>query len=197
MAGAITLKKILTPHAQTICKDIDVGPEAKKCLEAESDPVAYLNALMEQNLYVDAVRFLARALPKREATWWACLSARCTVNEKSPPELITALTAAEAWVFSPTEPNRRKSHTAAQAANFDNAASWAAMAAFWSEGNMAPEDVPAVVPPPDNLSSKAVAGAVMLSAVQTQPEKADEKYVFFIEQAIDIANGGNGKVWQV
>jgi hypothetical protein len=37
----------------------------------------------------------------------------------------------------------------------------------------------------------------MLSAVQTQPEKADEKYVFFIEQAIDIANGGNGKVWQV
>jgi hypothetical protein len=68
------------------------------------------------------------------------------------------------------------------------------MAAFWSEGSIAPEDAPAV-PPADNLTAKAVAGAVMLAAVQAQPEKANDKYLFFIEQAIDIANGGNGRLW--
>jgi hypothetical protein len=35
-----------------------------------------------------------------------------------------------------------------------------------------------------------------LSAVLGQPELATQKYPFFIEQGIDIANGGNGKVWQ-
>jgi hypothetical protein len=68
------------------------------------------------------------------------------------------------------------------------------MAAFWSEGSIAPEDAPAV-PPANNLTAKAVAGAVMLAAVQAQPEKANDKYLFFIEQAIDIANGGNGRLW--
>jgi len=32
--------------------------------------------------------------------------------------------------------------------------------------------------------------------VLKQPEKAKDKYLFFIEQGIDIANGGNGRVWQ-
>ncbi|MGJ0486961.1 MAG: DUF6931 family protein [Methylomicrobium sp.] len=153
-----------------------------------------MNTLLEQQLYSDAIRFLARALPKREATWWACICARGIMTQDTPPAMRAALEAAEQWVYKPTEANRRLADAAARATSFDGPAAWAAMAAFWSEGSMAPEDAPAV-PPADNLTGKAVAGAVMLAAVMEQPEKAQDKYRFFLEQGVDIANGGNGRPW--
>ncbi len=196
MSRVESLNKVLILKAAEICRDIELGPEAGQLLQAGPDAAPYLNALLEQKLYIDAIRFMARALPKREATWWACLSARSTLTDSSAPPLKNALLAAEAWVFKPDEANRRQAEAAAQAANFENAVAWAAMAAFWSGDNIAPEHVQAVVPPADHLNAKAVAGAVMLAAVQPQPELAETKQIFFLEQAVDIANGGNGKPWQ-
>lgn len=194
MAELVCLNKVLIPKAALVCQDIDLEQAAWDCLAADPDPVLFLQSLIKQQWYPDAVRFLARALPKREAVWWACLSARSVMGEKPASPFLQALEAAEAWVYKPTESHRRQAHSAAQQAAFENAAAWAAMAAFWSEGSIAPEDAP-VVPPADNLTSKAVAGAVMLAAAQGQPEKANDKYLFFIEQGIDIANGGNGRLW--
>lgn len=194
MAELVCLNKVLIPKAALVCQDIDLEQAARDCLAADPEPVLFLQSLIKQQLYPDAVRFLARALPKREAVWWACLSARSVMGEKPASSFLQALEAAEAWVYKPTEPHRRQAHLAAQQAVFENAAAWAAMAVFWSEGSIAPEDAP-VVPPADNLTAKAVAGAVMLAAVQDQPEKANDKYLFFIEQGIDIANGGNGRLW--
>jgi hypothetical protein len=57
---------------------------------------------------------------------------------------------------------------------------------------MAPPDAPPV-PPGEELTGTAVAGAVMLAAVQTEPERAEEKFRRFLMQGIDIANGGSGK----
>ncbi|MDT4330332.1 DUF6931 family protein [Methylomonas sp. MED-D] len=195
MTGAVTLQKVTIPKAVQICQDIQLDPAAMQCLAADTTPVAFLLALIELKLFPDAVRFLARALPKREAAWWACVCARSSIDDKTPPEVVKALEAAELWVYKPTEPNRRNANAAAHSASFENPAAWAAMAAFWSDGSMAPEDAPSV-PPADNLTAKAVAGAVMLAAVLTYPEKAQEKYRFFLEQGIDIANGGNGRIWQ-
>ena len=195
MTAVTSLTKVLAPKVSLICQDIELGPEATLCLQADPEPVVFLNALLEQNLYIDAVRFMARALPKREAVWWACLCAHSTVNEHSPPALLNALRVAEAWVYQPSETNRREADTAAHAANFDNAVAWAAIAAFWSEGSMVAEHLPAV-PAADNLAAKAVAGAVMLAAVQQPADKIQARYQFFVQQAIDIANGGNGQLWQ-
>lgn len=195
MNSAVTLKKVSIPKALLICQDIDLGKEATQLLTSDPSPAEFLNSLIDQQFYIDAIKFMARALPKREAAWWACLSVRGTLNADSKPVHASALTAAETWVFKPTEANRRQANAAAQAAGFDNPTAWAAMAVFWSEGSMAPENG-TVVPPAENLTAKAVAGAVMLAALQTQPEKAREKYVFFLEQAVDIANGGNGKPWE-
>lgn len=194
MTGLVSLNKVAIPKAALICQDIELDQIAMQKLEANPEPVGFLNALVDQNLYPDAVRFLARALPKREAVWWACLSSRSSLPLDPDQKLLNALVAAEAWVYKPTEPNRRQANLAAQAATFETPAAWAAMAAFWSDGSLAPEDAP-VVPPADNLTAKAAAGAVMLSAVLNQPEKANEKYLFFLQQGFDIANGGNGRLW--
>lgn len=194
MAGFVSLKKVAAPRAAAICQDIDLDPQAVKCLESDPAPVDFLNTLLEKQLYPDALRFLARALPKREATWWACICTRGMITPDTPPAILAALEAAEQWVYKPTEANRRLADAAARATSFDGPAAWAAMAAFWSEGSMAPEDAP-VVPPADNLTAKAVTGAVMLAAVIEQPERVQDKYRFFLEQGVDIANGGNGRPW--
>jgi len=195
MTDIVSLNKVSVAKAALICQDIELGADAKQFLAADPNPVEFLNTLLAQQFYPDAVRFLARALPKREATWWACLCARSVIKDNEVPVVSKALAAAEAWVYKPSETSRREANAAAHAAAFDNPAAWAAMAAFWSEGSLAPENAPPV-PPAENLTSKAVAGAVMLAAVLQQPEISQEKYAFFIQQAVDIANGGNGKVWQ-
>jgi hypothetical protein len=188
-------KKVAADRAAAICQDIDLDEAARGLLAPELAPAAFLRLLVDGALYADAVRFLARALPKREATWWACLCARSALGENPAPELLKALELAEQWVQRPTEEHRRLTYPAAQESQFGHPASWAAMAAFWSGGSMAPPDVPAV-PPADNLTAKAVAGAVMLAAVQTEPEKAEAKYQRFLDQGIDIAGGGSGRLEQ-
>jgi hypothetical protein len=144
-------------------------------------------------LCIDAARFLAHALPKREAVWWACLAARAALGDEPPETLRQAVETAEAWVYRPNEDNRRAAMGAATAAGSDNPASWAARGAFWSGGSLTPPDAP-VVPPGETLIAQAVAGAVCLAAVQREPARAAEKYRGFTTQGLDIAAGGTGRL---
>lgn len=187
------LKKVAIARAASICADIQLEDRSLSLLENNMPAVDFLRILINKHFYLDAIRFLARALPKREATWWAYICARSTVDDKGPQEHNLALEAAKNWVYDPIDKNRILANKAAQAATFSQPAAWVAMAAFWSSGSMAPEDAP-VVSPADNLTGKAAAGAILLSAVLVNPEKADDKYRFFLQQGIDIANGGNGNV---
>jgi hypothetical protein len=81
---------------------------------------------------------------------------------------------------------------AAPAAGNDSPAHWAAMAASWSGGSLAPPEAP-VVPPGETLTAQAVDGAVLLAAVKPEPERAPERYRNAVVQAIDIARGGTGR----
>jgi hypothetical protein len=159
----------------------------------DASPAEYLKTLVASPALDEAVQFMAFALPKREAVWWACLCARTQVYDGAPAAALAALTAAEAWVYRPTEENRRAAMERAQATQFDSALIWPAVAAFWSGGSLAPANLPAV-PPAPHLLGIAVSGAVTLAAVQTEPALADQKRKRYIEIAIDIANGGSGRL---
>jgi len=185
------LSKITARTAQEICDG------AADALEVTAPPglapAAFLEELLSAGRLSDAVPFLAYALPKREAVWWACLSARSALDEGAAAETRAALEAAEAWVYRPTDENRRAAFARAEAAKFNSPSAWAAVGAFWSGGSMAPPDAPAV-PPPAHLTGVAVSGAITLAAVMKDPETADEKRLRYIEIAVDIANGGDGRV---
>jgi hypothetical protein len=185
-------KKISLTKAAKVCEDIELDDTAKGLLTADLSPAEFLQALVDNAAFADAARFLARALPPREATWWACVCARTCLDERSPQPVRDSLESAEKWVYKPSDENRRASFAAAQLTDFKNPASWAAMAAFWSGGSMAPPESP-VVPPAANLTSKAVAGAVMLAAVMPDPVKAPERYGQLLQWGIDIACGGTGR----
>lgn len=192
MTGNNALSKVTATRAVDVCGLFELGEDAAPLLEDSQDPAAFLALLIERGQYADATRFLAHALPKREAVWWACLAARAGLGDRANPEQANSLQVAEQWVFKPVEENRQPAMAAAEAAGMDNPASWAAVAAFWSSGSLAPPDQP-VVPPPDDLCAKAVAGAVMLAAVIREPERAEDKYRAFLRQGIDIARGGSGR----
>jgi hypothetical protein len=184
------LAKVTAKTAAEVCKHFPLGEEAKKLLGDGLTPAQFLTALIEKQQFPDAVRFLAHALPKREAVWWACLCARATAGPNPPAPIAAALQAAEKWVVDPSEENRRAAMPAAEAAEFKTPAGCAAVAAFWSGGSLGPPNVPAV-PPGEYLTAHGVAGAVMLAAVQAEPEKAPEKYRQFLAQGIEVANGAN------
>ncbi len=186
-------KNVSAPTAANVCEDIELDKPAVQLLTADITPADYLELLIKSNGYVDAAKFLARALPAREATWWACLCARTCVSNDAPEALRKSLELADKWVFKPTEENRRPTLDAAQKTDFKSPASWAAMAAFWSGGSLAPPELPAV-PPAANLTGKAVAGAVMLAAVVPDPAQAPEKYQHFFALGVDIACGGKGRL---
>jgi len=101
-----------------------------------------------------------------------------------------ALAAAEAWVVTPEEQQRRDAMAVADSLEHGTAAAWAAIGAFWSGGSMGPPDAP-VIPPAENFTGKAVFGVVQMSAVAVEPQKAAEKQKAFVELAQKIARGEN------
>jgi Family of unknown function (DUF6931) len=124
--------------------------------------------------------------------WWACLAARAVlIPGAATPE--AAIEAAEAWVYHPDEDHRRVAMAAVSAVANDSPARWAATAAAWTGGSLAPPESPAV-PPGETLTAQAAAGAVLLSAVQSEPERAPERHRRAIAQGLDIARGGSGRL---
>ena len=184
------LTKVAAKTAAEVCKQFPLGDEAKKLLRDGMTPRQFLDALVEKQQFPDAARFLAHALPKREAVWWACLCARQAHGANAPPPAGPALAAAEKWASDPSEDNRRAAQAAATAAGMGAPAGCAAMAAFFSGGSLAPPAAP-VVPPGEQLTAHAAAGAVMLAAVLTEPQKAPEKYRKFFALGVDVGNGVN------
>lgn len=183
--------KIKAATAQEVCVGFALSGEAQPHLKPQIAPLPFLDALIGNALYADATQFLARALPKREAVWWSCLCARELGSDEKKPELAAGLQAAEAWVYRPTEENRRSAEKAANAIEAPHPARWAAMAAFWSGGSLAPPDAPEVKPA-DDFTAKAVAGAVLMAAA-LDPKQTEARNKRFFEYGIDIANGGTGR----
>ena len=94
--------------------------------------------LMEKAMYPDAVRFIAHALPKREAVWWGWVCARRSAGENPPPKIKAALDATEKWIAQPNDDNRRLAMAAAEKAELGTAAGCAGLAAFFSGESLAP-----------------------------------------------------------
>jgi hypothetical protein len=171
--------------AMLILSVAELSPEAAALLGADAHPLDYLNLLVANHLYADAVRFLAHALPRRECVWWAWVCARRSSGERPAPQIKSALDATEKWIAQPNEENRRAAKEAADAAGPASAAGCAGLAAFFSGGSLAPPEAPPV-PPGEYLTAKAVTGAVIFAAVTPAPAKAPEQFKSFIAQGVEV-----------
>lgn len=161
----------------------DEGQRAK--IRQEWTPGQYLDDLLGRQNFPAAVPFLAHALPKREAVWWASLCAR-PFSGAAP--FSGALAAAEKWAADPKEENRRSAMSAALEAGLVSAAGCAALAAFVSEGSLAPPEAPPV-PPPETMTSQTVAGAVFLAAAAAGEQRMTEQLRACVALGLDVARG--------
>ena len=126
------------PTAADYCGHIQLSEPARALLQEDIAPAAFLDLLLAQQLFPDAVRFLAAWLPKPAAVAWGCSCLQSTFGETCPPGEKAAIEATQQWADDPTEDHRRATWAAAETAGFDTATGLLALGAFSSGGSLAP-----------------------------------------------------------
>ena len=177
----------LARRAADVCRHAALSADFGAPPRPDLTAAQFLHELVAAADFPRAGRFLAAALPKREAVWWACLCVRQS-PAAAGPQAEAALRAAERWAADPTDEHRRAAFAAAEAAGVGTPAGCAAIAAFLSGGSLAPPNV-AEVPPAEHLTASAVAGSVALAAVAAKPEQAPQRYQKFFALGTEVARG--------
>jgi uncharacterized protein DUF6931 len=183
--------RVTAKRAREICAHYRTGDEARALLASDPGPHAFLQALVQQQRHGDAIRFLAHALPAREAVWWGALClwrAADSRADKLPSVQREALRASVVWVLEPSEEHRRGAEKAGRQATLECAAGCFAMAAFWSGGNMAKPGLPPV-PAPPFASAKSVGGGILLASVLKGGLPSTNYQQRFVELGVQIADG--------
>src|SRR4051794_30575690 len=89
--------------AEVVAAQCDLTGEARALLEPGMTPRAFVERLLEHELYGDAIPFLAQALPKRLAVWWGCECAWSTARPDPPESVAAGLGTAVRWALDPSE----------------------------------------------------------------------------------------------
>ncbi|MGO9258639.1 MAG: DUF6931 family protein [Bryobacteraceae bacterium] len=144
-------------------------------VKEDSTPSAYLDSLEKQQLFQDAVRFLAHKLAIDAGVKWACACVRelRAPDRKEPKD--EPLEASEQWIKAPTDSTRRAARDAADKAKTRGPSYLVAMAVFMSGGSLSPPEAPET-PPPPHTAQKMIAGSIVTAVVSHMPEKAAERY---------------------
>ena len=173
--------------AVEVCRPFFLGPIAKKLLNDRLNAEEFVQILVQNKQYIDAIRVLAYALPARKAINWARFCA-LHFSAANPSEVSSAtLDAVTDWLGNPDDTKRRGLMDAAKLSGFDTPAGSAALAVYFSGGNLAPVDG-LVVEPPQSLTPNSVVNAVLLAALLKDPEKSEEKYQLYLAEGLKTAS---------
>lgn len=151
------------------------------------DPVvALIEELVAQNLMMDALKMLALALPPREGVWWGCLAARDLLP---PDEKTKALTAAEAWVFKPSQ-NTKK---ALEPFSLEAEKPDQLMCEAGFNVPLPDDEAPPTGPP--HLPGLLIFSAQLQSFYAPDiPDDINRQGQLLLGRGLDIAKGGNGQI---
>jgi hypothetical protein len=152
----------------------DLSEPARALVREDSTPASYLDSLEKQELFPDAIRFLAYKLPTDAGVKWA---SACVKELRAPEdkEKDEPLDASDQWVKAPGDPTRWAAKKAADNVKKAGPSKLLAMAVFMSGGSIASPGAPET-PPPKYVAQKLIAGTVQVAVVSFQPQKAKERY---------------------
>jgi hypothetical protein len=177
-----------------ICDAAELSDEARDILATDVHGRAFVEKLVADEQYSDAIAFLAHALPRREAVWWAWLCARAAAGEKPPASVIASLEATKTWIAEPTDPHRRAALDAAEVAGIGTPAGCAGLAAFLCGETLGPAEAPPA-PPGEYAAAKAIGGSINLAAVADLQRDLAARYAEFVQQGLELAE--RTKLWEV
>ncbi|MBW8785678.1 MAG: hypothetical protein JF593_13755 [Novosphingobium sp.] len=142
-----------------------IDPESVPAAAAGRPLHEWYGELVATGRLLDAVRFLAQALPRYEATVWAAQALlSLAAIERTNPAIIAALR----WIDEPGDAGRRAAAEAGEALKDGTPAKLLTQAVLLSGGSLAPPDLQPIQPPPDACNK--VCAAAVLTAAYDQPD---------------------------
>lgn len=186
VAGSVGL---LIPVSTEVAAIAPIEDDTRKLASPDRGTPEFASLLANQEKFMDAIRILAFAMGKLTAIEWSLQCVRMAGGDGLSKLDAAALDSVQAWLQEPGEDRRRAAYAASQAAEHSTAASWVAMAVFWSEGSMGPPPPAPVVPPGPTQCAHAAVGAILLAAVARTPEKAPDRYREFIRIGLELVGG--------
>jgi hypothetical protein len=180
--------KVSASSAAEICGRYEPSEGARRMQREGLTPRQFLELLVQAGQFRDAAEFLAHALPRREAIWWACLGVRHAYGGALPPNQVAALKAAVEWVLEPDESRRRLAQAAGEAADFGTPGGCVALAVYASGGSLIAPNLPEVAPEP-YMSAQAVSASIGMASGQGDPGTVAALQRELVELGIAIAEG--------
>ena len=184
------LIKIPAQPASRLLALANVTLDYKVKAPASADVATVLRELDAAYEPAEIIRVLSAALPLREGVWWACLAARDLLGPEARP--TRTLSTSEAWVFDPSDANRKAAREALDAVAPEDPAMLCASAVSMCDGKLGPGDLQQYDAPP-GASQISVFGMVMMS-LAARDDAFFHQIQLLIERALDIARGGNGTI---
>ena len=182
------LKKLPNTPAAKILLQGNAVLQTRLDAPASASIAEVLAELDAKGAVIDMLQRLAHSLPAREATWWACLSARDILAEDAP--LPASLRAAEAWVYQPGVESRTRARAALDNAGNEDDTFLCAMAASFADGTLGPGDLEDYEAPRGAVGG-AVFGMALMSLFHDE-EQVGTRGPLLLARALDIARGGRG-----
>jgi hypothetical protein len=167
---------------------MELSPPASALLRADMTAQAAVQHLLAAGEAQDALKLLARLLPKRYAVAWLC---QCARDQPLTQEDRAGASLAEQWVRDSSESNRRAAFEFANAGGYKSLGAWIAAAAGWSSGSLAPAAQETPAPPADHLTARATVAAINLMAALDTTQFGARR-VAFIERAMSLLQAGGG-----
>ena len=168
--------------AAGVTDSITLGDDALLLANEHEYVDGLLPALMEAELYSDAIQLMAHALPKRSAIWW-CMQSLGEAAMSADTETADAI---RQWCEDPSEANRVACGNRAQASSGDHPTSSLAWAVFYTGGSIVP-DGNIDAPPGDELTGHMITSALAIAACGQ--EDAAVALRSYLDKAPAIAEG--------
>lgn len=149
----------------------------------DQSPVDFLKALIASDRLPDAVTFCAYLLPRREAVWWGCKSAKLLSDDISAD--APTVRAAEAWVYQPDEARRQAALDQGTKGDSGDPTTWLALAAGWSGGLLAYGS-----PAPPYMTARAVRVAILTCLPKTPKPARAKRLTDCVQEGIKLAEAG-------
>ncbi len=186
-------KKINAEKVSDIIDLDELAADSSALLGTDMWPETFIEELSSAEKWLDAVKVLAHALPRREAVWWACMCAtqmdKLTDNESEK----SALESAEKWVFKPTEEHRADAFLLAQRSRTNSVGTFCALAAAFSDDTLIISEDQKIDIDTSGFG-KMVAGIIAMSAAEGKGARFDQRIQNFLISGRAIACGGNGVI---
>jgi len=178
-----------TTGVAALMRDAPLSEAARVRLRADPNARQLIDELGAAGSHGDALKVLARVLPRQYALAWACECVRRFLVPGSPTHDIdrAGLALAEGWLREPSEDNRRAALEFAERGAYESVGAWIAAACAWSEGSIAPAGY-AAVPPAEHLAADALAAALAFLAAQS-PEEIPARQAAFVQRALSVFGG--------